>query len=134
MDPSLERFVWERAGARCEYCRAPSAADRLKSHVDHVIAQQHGGSTVASNLALACYACNLHKGPNLSGRDRRSGRVVPLFNPRRNKWSRHFRWRGPVLVGRTAIGRATISTLAINQPHRVGLRETLIEYGEFPPG
>ena len=39
---------------------------------------------------------------------------MPLFNPRRQKWDRHFRWDGPLLVGRTAIGRTTIRVLQIN--------------------
>ena len=133
MDVSLERLVWERAGHRCEYCLIPQSADELPCHIDHIIDQQHAGATVASNLALACYACNLHKGPNLSGRDPRTGQIVRLFHPRRHKWERHFRWDGAVLVGRTAVGRATIATLAINLAHRLELRESLIAEGVFPP-
>ena len=59
------RLVCERAGDRCEYCLIPQIADDLPFHIDHIMAQQHGGETIAANLALACYACNLHKGPNL---------------------------------------------------------------------
>src|SRR5438552_1393811 len=117
MDASLERMVWERAGHRCEYCLVPQAADVLPYHIDHIIARQHGGETQATNLALACYACNLHKGPNLAGRDPRTRKVVRLFNPRRHSWERHFRWNGPVLVGRTSIGRATVATLGVNRSH-----------------
>jgi hypothetical protein len=36
----------------------------------------------SENLAFACYHCNLHKGPNLSGIDQESGALVRLFNPR----------------------------------------------------
>jgi len=133
MDASLERLVWERAVHRCEYCLVPQQADVLPFHIDHIIAQQHGGETVSSNLALACYACNLHKGPNLSGRDPRTRKIVRLFDPRRHTWQRHFRWNGPVLVGRSAIGRATVVTLGINLPHRVELRQFLIGEGTFPP-
>jgi 5-methylcytosine-specific restriction endonuclease McrA len=68
MDASLERLVWERAADRCEYCQTPQQADVLPFHIDHIIARQHGGETAAGDLALACYACNLHKGANLSGR------------------------------------------------------------------
>jgi HNH endonuclease len=133
MDASLERLVWERAADRCEYCQTPQQADALPFHIDHIIARQHGGETAAGNLALACYACNLHKGPNLSGRDPRTRKIVRLFHPRRNSWRRHFRWNGPVLVGRTAIGRATVATLGINLPHRVELRQFLIGEGTLPP-
>jgi hypothetical protein len=47
--------------------------------------------------------------------------------------SRHFRWDGPCLVGRTPIGRATVNTLRINLNYRMDLRQGLIEEGEFPP-
>jgi len=70
-------------------------------------------------------------GPNLTGIDGVTGKVVPLFHPRRHKWSRHFRWQGALLVGRTPIGRATIAVLGINLPLRVRLRQALIEEGVF---
>lgn len=34
----------------------PTQWDELPFHLDHIIADQHGGKKVASNLALACYA------------------------------------------------------------------------------
>lgn len=99
--------------------------------IDHIIAEQHGGQSVSGNLALSCYRCNLHKGPNIASRDRRTGKLVPLFHPRRHKWSTHFAWNGPYLVGQTAIGRATIEVLAMNHPDAVSLREELILAGEL---
>jgi hypothetical protein len=83
--------------------------------------------------ALACFACNRHKGPNVAGVDPKTRRIVPLFNPRRHKWSRHFRWEGPVLIGRTPNGRATVIALKINLDHRIELRQGLIDEGVFPP-
>jgi hypothetical protein len=56
---------------------------------------------------------------------------VRLFHPRRQSWKRHFEWYGPVLVGRTQTGRATIAVLDINEPERLDLRRTLIERGEW---
>ena len=56
-----------------------------------------------------------------------------LFHPRVHKWSAHFRWDGPMLVGRTDIGRTTVEVLEINLPHRVAMREALIDEGVFPP-
>jgi hypothetical protein len=73
-----------------------------------------------------------HKGPNLAGIDPKTGKRTWLFSPRRQKWERHFRWVGPVLIGRTPIGRATIALLQINAPHRVAQRAALIAEGEFP--
>ena len=74
------------------------------------------------------------KGRMLPGVDPRTRKIVPLFHPRRHKWSRHFRWDGPVLVGRTPIGRATVIALKINLEHRIDLRQGLIDEGVFPPG
>ena len=131
MDASLELLVWERAAGRCEYCHLPEEFSDLPFHIDHIIARQHGGMTTASNLAAACFGCNLHKGPNLSGRDRTTGQTVRLFHPRRHRWDRHFRWAGTVLVGKTPIGRATTATLAINSGQRIELREQLMVEGRF---
>ena len=69
----------------------------------------------------------------ISGRDRLTRKLTPLFNPRRHKWSRHFRWEGARLVGRTPIGRVTVEVLNVNDPFRVELREELMEEGLFPP-
>ena len=99
---------------------------------DHIIAGSHGGKTIPSNLCWACFHCNLHKGPNLSGIDSRTHKKVWLYNPRRMKWSRHFRWDGPILVGKTATGRATIEVLKINDDDYVETRAALIEEGVFP--
>jgi hypothetical protein len=80
-----------------------------------------------------CFFCNCHKGPNIAGIDPRTRKIVPLFNPRRHKWSRHFHWDGPVLAGITPSGRATVRVLKINLDHRVGFRQELIDEGVFPP-
>ena len=133
MGRALATLVWERAKSRCEYCQMAQADDSIAFEFDHIIAVSHGGPTTASNLALACFLDNSHKGPNLSGIDFKTGRIVRLFHPRRHKWDRHFKWNGPMLQGRTAIGRATITTLRINLPHRVAHRAALIAEGIFPP-
>jgi hypothetical protein len=131
MDEALADFVRRRADNCCEYCRLPQFFSSTRFQIDHIIAEQHGGRTVAGNLALACLADNNHKGPNLAGIDPSTDKKVWLFNPRRHKWSRHFRWQGPILLGRSPIGRATIAVLAINSPLRVARRAALIEEGVF---
>ena len=133
MDAALARQVWERADRCCEYCWMPQDYDDSSFEIDHVIAKKHGGPTSARNLALSCFYCNSFKGSNVAGIDPRTRRVTPLFNPRRHKWAWHFRWDGPVLEGRTAVGRATIVVLNINDPFRVQLRAGLIAEGFFPP-
>jgi hypothetical protein len=84
-------------------------------------------------VRYVCSFCNSAKGPNIAGIDPESGRLVPLFHPRRQNWNRHFRWNGPRLIGRTRTARATIAVLAINDPTFILLRQTLIDAGVFPP-
>ena len=131
MDKAMERRVWRRARACCEYCRMPQEHDMAPFEIDHIIARKHEGPTSLRNLALSCSSCNAFKGSNVAGIEKRTRRVVPLFNPHRQSWARHFRWRGPVLVGRTAIGRVTIAVLRINDPFRVELRRHLLQEGLF---
>jgi len=131
MHAALVRKVWQRAGNCCEYCRMPQDYDDSPFEIDHIIARKHSGPSVAGNLALSCLHCNSFKGSDIAGRDPRTRKLTPLFNPRRNKWQRHFRWQGAYLVGRTPIGRVTVTVLNINDPFRVELREGLIEEGLF---
>jgi HNH endonuclease len=133
MDESLIRQVWQRAGNCCEYCQLPQEYDDRVFEIDHIISRKHKGPTVARNLALSCFRCNSFKGSDISSIDEVTQKLTPLFNPRRLKWSWHFRWEGPYLVGRTAIGRVTVELLQINDPFRVELRRELMEEGVFPP-
>lgn len=129
MDRKLEELAWRLANRCCEYCRTPQDFEELPAEIDHIVAEVHGGRTVASNLALSCLWCNRHKGTNLSGIDPQTGLQTRLFHPRRHSWLYHFRWDGAKLHGRTAIGRTTIRVLKINAPLRVILREELIAAG-----
>jgi hypothetical protein len=133
MKTSLTRLVWRRADGRCEYCQIHQDDDESTFEIDHIVARKHRGATVAGNLALSCFHCNSHKGPNLSGIDPKSRRIIRLFHPRRHKWNWHFHWQGGTLLGRTPIGRATIAVLEINDEFRVQLRENLIDDGRLPP-
>ncbi len=100
MDAATRELVWSRAHQRCEYCLIHQDDEPFyRLHVEHVIAKQHGGADHPDNLALACHHDNEHKGPNLSGIDPKTGKVVRLFHPRRQRWSRHFRFAGPIIVG-----------------------------------
>jgi hypothetical protein len=133
MNTALERLVWQRALSRCEYCQLPQASSPLPHAIDHIISRQHHGPTVAENLALACFFCNSYKGPNIAGRNPQTGRMVRLFNPRKDRWRRHFEWNGPYLVGCRHTGRVTIALLGFNRPEAVDFREYLIVEGSFPP-
>jgi hypothetical protein len=133
MDAALRRLVWRRADGRCEYCQIPQAADDATFEIDHIVAEKHHGPTAARNLCLSCFYCNSFKGSDLTGLDPKTRRITPLFHPRRHKWSKHFRWQGAYLIGRTAIGRTTVNLLHINDEYRVELRALLIAEGIFPP-
>jgi hypothetical protein len=126
MTPFIRELVRSRANYRCEYCRLPQSSLPLAAfHVEHVIARQHGGSSEAENLALACDRCNLYKGPNLTAVDPATSAVVRLFNPRTDRWDDHFGQRNYLIVGLSDIGRATSRLLNMNAERRVSLRIAL---------
>jgi hypothetical protein len=123
MDAATRRLVRARAGGRCEYCGLPQEALPLATfHVEHIIAKQHGGLDDPDNLALSCHHCNLHKGPNLTGIDPDTGRIVPLFHPRRDVWTDHFDRQGVVIVGSSPTGQATVRVLAMNAQAQLDAR------------
>ena len=132
MDRQLRDQVWKRARSCCEYCHMPQEFEDAKHQFDHIIAEQHHGPTAAENLALACFPCNNHKGPNIAGYDLVTRQTISLFNPRTQSWSDHFEWQGTTLVGRTPIGRVTVDVLDINAPHRLAHREALMDEGVYP--
>jgi hypothetical protein len=56
IDAATRRLVRERAGNRCEYCGLSHAQQSFPAfHIDHIIAQRHGGTDDPANLALSCY-------------------------------------------------------------------------------
>jgi hypothetical protein len=82
---------------------------------------------LSENLALACFHCNLHKGPNIAGIDLEAGNVVELFHPRRDNWDEHFQLlSGGQIVGKT-VGRVTVLVLAMNDPDARAVRRLLIQ-------
>jgi 5-methylcytosine-specific restriction endonuclease McrA len=80
MDAALEAEVWRRAAYRCEYCHFPEPFAEAPFQADHIVARQHGGRTESGNLAMACCFCNRYKGPNLSGVDPVTRKVVRAEN------------------------------------------------------
>lgn len=132
MSPALREQVRQRAGNRCEYCRLRQQHDDSHPfHVEHINPRKHGGADELENLALACHQCNLHKGTNLTGRDPDTNEIIRLFDPRRDRWSEHFKFAASRIVGVTAIGRTTSWVMQMNSDDRVELRAILIELGEL---
>src|SRR5258708_513119 len=125
MDESLRQQVREHAADACEYCRLRQEFDIFSFQIDHIIAQKHHGATVEANLAWSCFNCNVFKSSNIAGLDVETGVLTRLFHPREDDWGTHFAWKGPELVGLTAVGRTTIDVLNINLPERVAHRHLL---------
>jgi hypothetical protein len=130
---ALRRLVIERAGEGCEYCGLAQTGQEATFHIDHVKPRVAGGPTTADNLALACVSCSLRKEARRSAPDPSTGRTVPLFHPRRQRWSRHFQWNGVQVIGLTPTGRATIEALKMNRPLILAIRREEAERGRHPP-
>jgi hypothetical protein len=131
--------VRRRASDRCEYCHLPQTAFRRPFHIEHIVARQHGGLSRPDNLALACWNCNLKKGPNLSGIDPTTGLVVALFNPRKDQWAEHFSTAigalipsGIAIYGLTSVGPASAQVLGLNDEMRQMIRFELWSEGLYP--
>ncbi len=129
MRAELKALVRRRARYRCEYCHFPERFAELRFQFDHIVARKHGGRAIAENLALACFRCNSHKGPNLSGTDPDTGKIQRLFHPRHDAWDSHFHRQGAMLAGTTAVGRATVVVLQMNRPDVLALRKALLAGG-----
>ena len=119
---NTRRIVRDRADSRCEYCHADERWQFIRFTIDHVVPQSAGGDDDEENLALACRNCNERRGNRSEVVDPKTQTSVPLFNPRRDEWALHFKWSsdGLRLIGTTALGRATIDLLDINDDRRDG--------------
>jgi len=87
---SLRRLVFQRANNRCEYCGISQVGQVATFHIDHIVPSMADGKTKEENLALACVSCSLRKGSRQNLKDVETGQVVPIFNPRQQKWKEHF--------------------------------------------
>jgi len=128
------RLVAQRAAHCCEYCGAPEALFNFAFEVEHVFPTMRGGRDEASNWALACRSCNLHKSSHTDGLDPESQTSVRLFHPRQDRWSDHFRLDvlNGRLAGLTSIGRATVNRLRMNSPAQVVARSQWSRLQMYP--
>ncbi|MFZ4476910.1 MAG: HNH endonuclease [Saprospiraceae bacterium] len=127
--------VFENAMRTCEYCKISEEYSVQPFVVDHIIPISKGGTDSLENLACACGGCNSYKHMYTVGIDLTEGVTTRLFHPRNDKWSEHFAWNPDfsLIIGVTAIGRATIETLRINRLGLINIRKLLITAGQFPP-
>jgi HNH endonuclease len=119
---------------RCEYCQTAQEISGAQMHIEHIIPLSRGGSSDESNLCLACAWCNSYKWVQTHGRDPETHEEVPLFDPRTQHWHEHFYWseNGVYIIGLTAIGRATVDTLKMNNAFIVPARRHWVEAGWHP--
>ena len=129
---ALRQRVWERASGLCEYCLLHERNDWLAFQIDHLISRKHGGRTAYSNLAIACSDCNLAKGSDLGSLARRSGVLMPFFNPRKDRWAAHFRLNGHRIVPLTDVGEVTCRIMGFNSPKRLLKRLAISKAGRYP--
>lgn len=125
--------VRQDAADRCGYCRVPARFVYAPMQIDHIVPQSKGGGDDRDNLWLSCPRCNGFKHDQTYGIDPVTGRRVRLYNPRQQRWTRHF-WMtlDGKIWGLTVTGRATIAALRLNYPPSVQLRHVLIQAGWRP--
>jgi len=128
----LRRLVVKRAGNCCKYCLISQEDKPFSFHVDHAIAEKHGGATDSNNLCLSCSRCNTAKGSDIGSVDPDTGNLTWLFNPRRHNWSEHFRLNGSLIEPPTPDGRVTVFLLQFNRVEQVTERSGLIQLGRYP--
>jgi hypothetical protein len=119
--------VRQRAGERCEYCHIPDQRSELPFHVEHIVANVHQRNDSLDNLAWACPRCNAHKGTNLTALDPSTGQRADVFSPRTDDWDEHFQLDEYVIVGLSAVGRATASLLRMNAPLEIENRREMMQ-------
>ena len=130
----LRQRIVEQARNRCGYCLGEQRYVFAPLEIDHLQPTAKGGTDDEENLWLACPVCNAYKGTQTHGTDSLSQRKVPLFNPRRQSWKRHFKLvNGIEIVGKTAVGRATVIALQMNNRLAVTVRQNWFIAGWYPP-
>jgi hypothetical protein len=131
----LRQLVIDRANRCCEYCVSQAKFSPDPFSIEHIVPRSKGGSDLAENLAFSCQGCNGHKHTAIQGIDPINGQSTALYNPRIHRWDDHFVWEEDfsVVVGCTAIGRATVERLSLNRPGVVNLRRVLRKLDRHPP-
>ncbi|HRJ44136.1 MAG: HNH endonuclease [Caldilineaceae bacterium] len=130
---SLRWAVIQRAANRCEYCGLAQTGQAATFHIDHIIPVAAGGATTSDNLALACVSCSLRKSARQVAVDPQTDADAPIYNPRKERWSEHFRWEDVRIVGLTPMGRATVAALQMNRPVILAIRAEEKVFNRHPP-
>lgn len=129
---ALRETVRRRASFLCEYCHTNERWQYVRFTIDHVVPD---GGDSSENLALCCFHCNRRKSDKTEAVDSETGEMVAIFNPRRDRWKRHFAWTadGMRIVPLTAVGRATASLLELNRERILPIRQADVAVNRHPP-
>ena len=131
----LRARLLEVDNRHCAYCHTTEANTGQPMTIDHILPQAQGGETTFENLCFAYRRCNEFKGSITSAQDPLTGDMVSVFHPRQQTWNEHFQWdeSGVLLLGLTAVGRATIVALNMNNAIIVDARRRWVSVGWHPP-
>jgi hypothetical protein len=129
---ALRNAVIARAGGCCEYCLDSQTINPFSFHIEHIVSEKHGGATDLDNLCLSCPDCNAFKGSDIGSLDPLTGLLTPLYHPRKQKWTEHFRLTNTLIEPLTAEGRVTVFLLQMNNPNKSAERETMIKLDLYP--
>ena len=133
VSPAGRTLIDARALGLCEYRGLPETLGFVEHQIDHIVAIKHGGSSEPDNLALSCTLCNRYKGSDISSIDPETGKIEPLYNPRKQAWGRHFRFAfGGRITGISRAGRATVRLLQLNRPDRLRERPERFDNADGP--
>lgn len=132
---ALRRKIREQARVRCGYCLCSEVLIGMPMEFEHLLPLASGGRTTEENLWLSCRRCNEAKGKQTEAVDSETEEFVALFNPREQQWEEHFRWNneGTEINGKTAVGRATVVALKLNNAIIVVTRRLWVSAGWWPP-
>lgn len=132
----LDRRIREAARHRCGYCLSPQRLVMARLEIEHIHPVAKGGTSSEDNLWLNCPLCNRFEADRTSARDPETGAEAPLFDPRRQRWSEHFRWSddGIRVIGLKPTGRATAALLHLaDDPDALIVRTHWVLAGWHPP-
>jgi hypothetical protein len=137
--PTIPAVVIARVRAsareRCGFCLAPQRLVLGWLEIEHLHPRSRGGSDREENLWLACRLCNNFKSDQIDGIDLETSLRIRLFDPRRDRWWDHFSWSedGAHVIGRTPMGRVTVTCLQLNNAIALAVRDAWVSVGWHPP-
>ncbi|MEM1327983.1 MAG: HNH endonuclease signature motif containing protein [Bacteroidota bacterium] len=78
--------IEERANGCCEYYLCPADFCPDPFSIEHIQPLVKEGSENLDNLAFSCQGCNNRKYVFTEAIDPVSGKIVPLYHPRKDDW------------------------------------------------